>query len=378
MPSYPYILQSQRGKVAVYYRSNPGNYRIKWCQGTILHEEVRVKEEDALARAQEIFDAIEAASPTSQKDTADLGTFRAVEAMLPAGTSLLDAVRFFIDNRALVTQRDAGTDEAARLYIASLYSRGLSQDYLKSVTHHLVHFARLVGDQTVRSITVAQIDSFLLTFENPRYRDNARGSLKSLFTWAQKQEFLPHGPTAAHRSDRPRVPKKDPVIFAVGDFETLMHRAEQAVPEAIPYLAIGAFAGCRASEASRLRPEDIDLEQGIISLSSSITKTGRRRIAKITPNLKAWLTRYPLQEGASFPHARLRDLCRETRIQWVANGPRKSFVSYMLATGNKTFDLAAQCGHSAAVAATCYAALATPAQGEAWFNINPIEKEITL
>jgi integrase len=372
MITYPHILESHKGRVAIYLKKDDRythTYRIKWRQGTMSHEEIRVKEEAALARAQEVFDGLNGGAPITQKDMADLQTFRAVETMLKGEASLLDAVRFFLDhhdNRS----KEISVPQAIADYYTSLDSRGLSPEHLKMVAFHLTRFEVAAHPaKTLRMVTVDQINKLLLTYDSPRYRDNARSTLKSFFTWAKKNHYvMPNGETAAHRSDRPNVPKKDPCIFTPEGFAKLIYAAS---PEIAPYLAIGAFAGCRASEIRRLTPENINLEQGIISLPSSITKTGRRRIAKISDNLKAWLEKFPLVQCGD-PQEQISALCKKIGVAWVNNGPRKSFISHALACGNNTFDIAANCGHNAAVAASHYVALATPEQGKAWFNIFPL------
>src|SRR6516162_11317889 len=70
---------------------------------------------------------------------------------------------------------------------------------------------------------------------------------------------------------------------------------ENAAPELVPYIAIGAFAGLRRAELERLDWQEVDLQAGLIEVTASKAKSARRRFVKIQPNLARWLQ----------PHAQL-------------------------------------------------------------------------
>jgi integrase len=60
--------------------------------------------------------------------------------------------------------------------------------------------------------------------------------------------------------------------------------------------ALCLFTGSRPSihggEITRLKPEDIDLETGLISISAEVSKVREPRKVVIHPNLAAWLRAY--------------------------------------------------------------------------------------
>ena len=56
-----------------------------------------------------------------------------------------------------------------------------------------------------------------------------------------------------------------------------------------PYIAVCAFAGMRPTECTRLRWQDIDFEDAIISVRAPNSKTGGQRHIEMHPTLAAWL-----------------------------------------------------------------------------------------
>jgi len=68
----------------------------------------------------------------------------------------------------------------------------------------------------------------------------------------------------------------------------------------IPFAVIGAFAGCRAAEIHRLDWMDIDLEERHITVESSKSKRGKRRVVPISNTLYAYLS--PLSQTAPVKH----------------------------------------------------------------------------
>lgn len=68
----------------------------------------------------------------------------------------------------------------------------------------------------------------------------------------------------------------------------------------MPYFALCLFAGIRPGvpdgEITKIKPEDVNLDTGIIAISADASKVrGPRRIT-IQPNLVAWLRAYPLKK----------------------------------------------------------------------------------
>lgn len=75
------------------------------------------------------------------------------------------------------------------------------------------------------------------------------------------------------------------------DFPSGSHRRAYAADLTYlrPYIAACAFAGIRPTECARLRWQDIDFEDAIISVRVANSKTGGQRHIELHPTLAAWL-----------------------------------------------------------------------------------------
>jgi len=107
---------------------------------------------------------------------------------------------------------------------------------------------------------------------------------------------------------------------------------ESVSPELLPYLAIGAFAGLRASEIERLDWRDIDFEENEIAVTGEGHKSERH--VDMLPDLREWLLPLRKHGGKITPESFRKhfDSAREAAgiVPWPDNALRHSFGSYHL------------------------------------------------
>ena len=171
-----------------------------------------------------------------------------------------------------------------------------------------------------------------------RNRNNYRGVFCNLFSYAQRLGYLPRNieTEADHLRE---APDRDANIEIYQPDE--MQAILDGLPDKwIPFAAIGAFAGCRGAEIHRLDWKDIDLEERHITVESSKSKTGKRRVVPISDNLFAYLSPYAQKSGWVCPHfSHDSTLLQEFANAWekaginvrkVTNGFRHSYASYRI------------------------------------------------
>jgi integrase len=90
-----------------------------------------------------------------------------------------------------------------------------------------------------------------------------------------------------------------PEVWDAATVERLLHAAEAVAPDAVPALAVMAFAGVRPFEALRLTWDHVrmDAVKPMIVMLADVTKTRATRHVAISGNLREWLKRYRRDDG---------------------------------------------------------------------------------
>jgi integrase len=113
---------------------------------------------------------------------------------------------------------------------------------------------------------------------------------------------------------------------------------DKAPADLVPMFAIGAFAGLRTAELVRLEWSDLNIHRGHINIPAVKSKTARRRLITMEPNLQAWLSPYTSQTGRLWTkhrdnyHFVVTQFWKAAGIaKWAHNALRHGFASYHLA-----------------------------------------------
>jgi integrase len=242
-------------------------------------------------------------------------------------------------------------------------------------------FGRAFG-KTLHRITDKELRSYCNGFKSSRTKNNHLNYIKTFFRWAQKEKYVPQGEL---QSDRVRPFEEDEdaiekdvydVIFTPEELEKLLAAADN---DLMPTMAIGAFAGVRTCEISKLVWEEIDLDQKVIEIKKSKSKVKRRRMVTMTDNLVAWLKTFKGErKGRLIPPAKnwiynkRADACDRAAIDWKDNGLRKGYISYRMAEADSdAYQVAKHCGNSPTMVENTYKQLVKPNEATKWFSIIP-------
>jgi integrase len=235
-------------------------------------------------------------------------------------------------------------------FIANKKNR--SKAYLRALRYTLVRFGGL-HDRNVCDIEPADIDAEMNGM-TPAVRNAYLRNLRAIFNFGVKRSWLEANPIS--KLDFEDVRRGEVVTLTPKQAESLMLAADTD-NDLLPYHALGLFAGIRPLELQRLEWDDIDLDEGHIEITSSVSKTSRRRIIEIEPNLAAWLTHYIANGGETVggvtPTSNLRNRLRKIReaaglAEWTQDVMRHSYASYWLAEHSDINRLTLQMGHESA------------------------------
>jgi site-specific recombinase XerD len=264
---------------------------------------------------------------------------------------------------------------AAPLYLADLRAR---------LNRAAKAFRKNIGD-----VTTAEIQEWLDAQEfSPQSYMNHRRVLHLLFNFAVARAYAVDNPVK--EIEHVKVRCGETQVFTPVEIGRLLDAARNQLPDFLPCVAIGAFAGVRSAEIERMEWSDIHLAEKFIVVGASRAKTAGRRIVPIADNLAEWLAPYAGREGklwtgTHYAWAAKSALAAATAVQadldkgikaqkpvaWKPNGLRHSYASYRFALTNDAGRVAGELGNSAAVVHKHYRELVTPADAQRWFAVKP-------
>ncbi|MBQ7024228.1 MAG: site-specific integrase [Akkermansia sp.] len=256
-----------------------------------------------------------------------------------------------------------------------------------------------LADTPLAACTPAFLQSVLETSGNTPVNWNAcHQQLSTLFNWALRKQLY-HGQNPMLPIDRKHYQEKEITALPPADLRALFAACRPATPQERAsgdaydltalraYVAICAFAGVRPTECSRLRWQDVNLEENILSVRAANSKTGGTRHIPLHPTLRAWLTACmpadpqptaPITSPVNLPlrtkHLHLRAGFGPHK-PWQQDVLRHSFATYFLKAALGTQDdLRWAMGHTGhRLIATRYMNMAgiTRAMATEWWQILP-------
>jgi integrase len=125
-------------------------------------------------------------------------------------------------------------------------------------------------------------------------------------------------------------------------------------------------------EITKLKPEAVDLDAGIIHISAEVSKVREPRKIVVQSNLAAWLRAYPLKKFAIIPgNFKKRRQKFAKQLGLTHDVLRHTFISMFVAKYRSIGEAAIQAGNSEAIIRKHYLDLKSSADAEEFFNILP-------
>ena len=272
--------------------------------------------------------------------------------------------------------------EAVKSYAAARTHR--TQKHLGDILRTATRFAGL-APRLCADITGHDVEDALAGLPGPSRNHNLR-LMRSVFAFAVRRGWCKDNP--AGRADFAHTsPPSVPTITAKAA-RRLFVAALRLAPEIVPLIAVELFAGVRPAEAVRLKWENIDIAEGVLTVPREAAKTRRARHVAMHPNLQGWLA-WSIGDHAGDPagplcplapgtlRKRLRAIrCRAKLMPWGQDCLRHTFASAALACGWR--DVGALCldlGHtSPGVLFKHYHRAMRKTEGAAIFAVCPPER----
>jgi integrase len=306
-----------------------------------------------------------------------------VMGLLPAGTSLREAVTDF--TRRNNTVRESRTvPQLVAEYIAAKEKANKSEAHLRDLRLRLTRFGK-VFQMPVAHVTGKMLQTWLdgLTVSN-RTKLNEIRHATSLLNFAVRRKYAPRDLLDELEAvERPEVTPGATLIFTPTELRELFDAAPALL---VPWLVFGGFCGLRSAEILRLNWQDVNLKRRFVEIRADNAKTAQRRLVPLCDAAMAWLTPLAKPEGpvvhymrdnwfyveltAAANRARKKERTKG-KFKWKRNGLRHSFCSYRLAITQDAAKTSLEAGNSPQMIFRHYRELTTEDEAKEWFNVFP-------
>lgn len=207
--------------------------------------------------------------------------------------------------------------------------------------------------------------------------NNRRGLLWTFFRYCFQRGWVAANPIPKVPHFRIRRKRGLAQTLSLSQVKAVMEFAETHKGGIwVPYFALRLFAAIRPGvpngEITKLKPEAVDLDAGIIHVSAEVSKVREPRKGVIQPNLAAWLRAYPLEKFPIIPgnFKKWREKFAK-RLGLTHDVLRHTFISMFVAKFRSIGEAAIQAGNSEAIIRKHYLDLKTTKEAEEFFGVMP-------
>ncbi|HSY53884.1 MAG TPA: site-specific integrase [Opitutaceae bacterium] len=254
----------------------------------------------------------------------------------------------------------------------------ISVSQLRSITGELETLKAQFPDGVVSQFTPEVLTAYLERGKpSLKTYHNRRGLISTFFKFARRKGWIQSNPVKRTPHYRLAHRRGSATTLAAERVEQLMAFLETYEDGTlVPYFALCLFAGVRPcfreGEMSRLQPESINLDTGVIHIEPEVSKVRMKRLVTIQPNLAAWLHAYPLKRYSIVPPKmakRHRFIFRKFELSHDIL--RHTFISMFVGKYRSIAEAALQAGNSEEIIRRHYLDLKSTAEAEKFFQIVP-------
>ena len=368
-------------------RNGSTSYRvIGWLHGERVRKNFKTREEASAEKATLEIQSLQATHgmrslPTTlsieQVRDAEVAFRRLAENCRPLSFYLDFALANYREPEKQKPRADAIAD-----YVAAK-EREFEQDQISEpqfdrIGWELKRLAVYFKRKTVAEITASALVTFLEVGQpGMKTYNNRRGILSTFFKFSFQRGWIAENPIPKVPHFRIRRRRGVAQTLSVAEARALMEHFETFEEGRwVPYFALCLFAGIRPcvpyGEISKLKPDAVNLETGIIHISAEVSKVREPRKIMIQPNLAAWLRAYPL---AKFPivvgnFKKRREKFRD-QFHLTHDVLRHTYISMFVAKFRSIGEAAIQAGNSESIIRRHYLDLKSTTEAEEFFGIMP-------
>ena len=176
------------------------------------------------------------------------------------------------------------------MFLATLLIENKSKRTIEQYNLHLTQFAEFFTYKEVKDIDATDIRNFLYAYKQSRgisniSLNNKRSAISSFFSWLADEEYIDKDPT--RKIKKIKVTKKKKKAFTADEMERMRIACTDIRDRAL--IEMLASTGCRVSELSSIRLNDIDFIRKKVRI---IGKGDKERTVFISDQAMIYLNRY--------------------------------------------------------------------------------------
>jgi integrase len=206
----------------------------------------------------------------------------AARTVLNGTGTLAEAARLFVKHHAKELPRIT-VPAAVEKCLAQCRADGKSPARVHQLEHYLNGFAESMNVE-VSELTPGLVSRYLTSMTaSERTKKNARDVLGFFGRWLVLHGYLDRGHDLVEGVQRYSMKPGQIHIFSPAECSKLIEHADARL---LPYIVIGAFAGLRQAEITRLDWSEVDLQDDFVEVKAENSKTDVRRLVRSN---RTWL-----------------------------------------------------------------------------------------
>lgn len=368
-------------------RNGTTSWRVSgWLHGLRVRKNFKTQQEAAAEKSALEIKAVQTAHGMQLVATSlNVDQVREAEAVFLRLRSQPCALSFYVE---FALHNYKKPDQQKRLSVAcadyiAAKQWEFDQDQLSApqMRHIRWEMKRLTDHFTTQSVAEVTSNGLITFLEagkgGMKTHNNRRGLLSTFFKFCFQRGWVAENPIAKVPHYRFRRKRGSAPTLSIAQARAVMEFAETHQGGVlVPYFALCLFAGIRPGvpygEISRLKPEMIDLDAGVIHIPPEVSKVRESRKTTIQPNLAAWLRAYPLQACAIMVgNFKKRREKFGKQLGLTHDVMRHTFISMFVAKFRSIGEASIQAGNSESIIRRHYLDLKNKEEGEQFFGIVP-------
>ena len=299
---------------------------------------------------------------------------RCMKKLSPYGATLEQATDYYVAHVAKFRQAPTIREITDRI-IEQAKANGRSATTVLDLRHRLKVFTDKFGDQKPAEITLEDLEQWVNGIAlSPRSRCHYLTKASQLYSYAIKHGWAADNLIA--KLSRPDIRQGIPHHLTVEQAAKLLQHA--ADNNLVAFVALGLFAGIRPDEIRRLTWDMVKLDNKVIILDQTATKTGQHRVVELNATALAWLRTCSKKTGriVDMPTITFKRTWKKLRAdagfkKWSNDDMRHTAATYLCALTGDYAKVAADLGHDVRVLHRHYRGLTTKAEAERFLKLTP-------